>query len=81
MIRIEDNKLIIEIEDSHPESLLPQIQKSLISMLQGANASDIGIEQSEFYIYTLLLEALLPTHYQMQEGKKKGIFKITEKVA
>lgn len=65
MVRIENEKLIIEIQTPSPISELSDIQEGLLSVIQHYSSQN----ENDPCVYNLgnLLRELLPTHEQNQQ--------------
>ena len=74
MIRIEENKLIIELDTYSPADDLQMLQKEIIAVIQFYNYSDFGGSNGcPFLLLLELLQATLPTYHQ-----QKQVFEFTE---
>ena len=67
MVRIENNKLIIEIETNDPRNDLSALQKSLINVMKNYKPQDGDDKDCTTYFLGDLLQELLPTFEQTTE--------------
>lgn len=67
MVRVTENKLIIEINSSYPALLLRDLQESLISVLQRYNEHGSSPDRLDDVNCLAILKALLPETEQYEK--------------
>jgi hypothetical protein len=73
MVRIEGNKIIIEIEQTSPEEFYQGLMRDMISCIQGLSESDLDVPLQDSISFVLeLYKAILPDQEQVNKmfGKK-----------